>query len=351
MGMNREFPAHILAQPVCLFLCALLCTASPRHPRNSQPSSRQSYSSLSFVEEPALLDSDAADDKSTGESNLAIPSGTILPVRLNSTISSAKSTPGQVIAGRIMQDVPLSPGVKIRAGSKVIGHIIEVTSASTGANARISLQFDKLVASHQTIPITTNLRAIAGFMQILEAQTPTIGPGESDVFRWLTTVQVGGDVVYGEGGPVTSERNADLILGRKLNDGVLGQVRAKEGTKCRGAIDGNDSPQALWVFSTDACGTYGLEHISITHAGRTDPTGIIVLASDSGNVKIPAGTGMLLRVNANHTRVDSSKFEDIHVEGAPRSVFSRGRAVIDAGQLAGGPGVGQFLLRDTYAGI
>jgi hypothetical protein len=136
-------------------------------------------------------------------------------------------------------------------------------------------------------------------MQIAEAQIPTSGPGESDVYRWLTTVQVGGEVVYGEGGPVTTAENANQIVGKQVNGGVLGQARAKEGTKCRGAVDGNDSPQALWVFSSDACGTYGLAKISIAHAGRTDPVGVIVLTSDSGNFKIAGGAGMLLRVNAN----------------------------------------------------
>ncbi len=197
-----------------------------------------------------------------------------------------------------MQDVPLSPGVRIRAGSVVIGHVLDVSAATDGAKTRISLQFDKLVFSHQTIPITTNLRAIAGFMQVIEAQTPPIGAGESEVFRWLTTVQVGGDVVYGSGGPVTSGDNSQTV-GKQVNGGVLSQVRAKEGTKCRGAIDGNANPQALWVFSSDACGTYGLEHIEIAHAGRTDPTGVIVLTSGSGDLKIRAGAGMLLRVNAN----------------------------------------------------
>ncbi len=195
-----------------------------------------------------------------------------------------------------MQDVPLSPGVRIKEGSKVLGHVVEVT---TGAQAHISLQFDKLVSSHQTISITTNLRAIAGFMEILEAQIPPIGPGESDVFNWLTTVQVGGDVVYGEGGPVSTGEDANQIVGKAVNGGVLGKVRAKEGTECRGAIDGNDSPQALWVFSSDACGTYGLEHIRIAHAGRTDPTGVIVLISNKGGLKLPSGAGMLLRVIAS----------------------------------------------------
>src|SRR5271168_2762602 len=231
--------------------------------------------------------------------NLSIPPGTILPVRLIPSMSSANARPGRVITGRIMQDIPLPAGIKIREGSEVIGHVLEVIPATAGAGARISLQFDKLVSSHQTIPITTNLRAIAGFMQVIEAQTPQFGAGESEVFRWLTTVQIGGDVVYGAGGPVTSGDAGNQIVGRAVNGGVLSQIRAREGTKCRGASDGNDARQALWVFSSDACGTYGLDHISIAHAGRTDPAGVIILASDGGELKIRGGAGMLLRVNAS----------------------------------------------------
>jgi hypothetical protein len=196
-----------------------------------------------------------------------------------------------------MQDVPLGSGKRIHEGSKVIGHIVEVTSATASAQARISLQFDKLLSENQIIPITTDLRAITSFVGVSEAQTPTMAPGEGDNFDALPTVQVGGDVVYGFGGPVTTEANADDVVGKELKDGVLGQVRAKEGTKCRGAMDGNDSPQALWVFSSDACGTYRLEHIRIAHAGRTAPAGVIVLVSDSGKLKISGGAGMLLRVN------------------------------------------------------
>jgi len=229
----------------------------------------------------------------------AVSSGTVLPVRLNVTISSTKCKPGQEITGRIMQRVPLPSGIFIREGSRVTGHIVAVNPVATGTAARVSLQIDTLIVAHQAIPIVTNLRAIAGFMEIAQAQTPPIGPGESDVYRWLTTVQVGGDVVYGKGGAVTASSNADEVVGREANGGVLGQLRSKNGTKCRGAIDGNETPQALWVFSSDACGTYGLEHLEILHAGRTDPAGVIVLASNSGNLKIPAGAGMLLRVTSS----------------------------------------------------
>jgi hypothetical protein len=196
-----------------------------------------------------------------------------------------------------MQDVPLSSGIRIKDGSKVVGSIVEVTEASAGKPATISLRFDRLVSGHQQIPITTNLRAIAGFMRITEAQTPPIGPGESDVYRWLTTVQVGGDVVYGEGGPVTIHNDPNDVVGKAVAGGVLGQLRPNEGAKCRGASEGNEAPQALWVFSSDACGTYGLEHIRIVSSGRSGTTGVIVFSSDKGDVRIPGGAGMLLRVN------------------------------------------------------
>jgi hypothetical protein len=166
------------------------------------------------------------------KNNYAIPPGTILPVRLNSTISSAESKPGQVITGRIMQDVPSASGIRIKEGSKVVGHIVEVAPASAGKPAAISLRFDKLDSGHQEIPITTNLRAIAGFMRINEAQTPPIGPGESDVYRWLTTVQVGGDIVYGEGGPVTTHNDPNDVVGKAVIGGVLAQVRANEAEEC-----------------------------------------------------------------------------------------------------------------------
>jgi dihydropyrimidinase len=50
-------------------------------------------------------------------------------------------------------------------------------------------------------------------------------------------------------------------------------------------------------------------------------------------------------------RVDYSMFEGVHVKGVPKTVFSRGRAVIDGGKFVGRAGAGQFVRRQTYSRI
>ena len=146
------------------------------------------------------------------------------------------------------------------------GHIVEITPAASGNGAKVSIRFDKLYLASHWVPLVTNLRAIAGFMTVLEGSMPEELPSEGTPYEWLPTTQIGGDSVYGAGGPVTSGENTSVV-GKSVSNGVLARVSAKEGTRCREAINGNDHPQALWVFSTDACGPYGIAHLNIPHAG------------------------------------------------------------------------------------
>lgn len=224
-----------------------------------------------------------------------IPSGTILPVRLNSTLSSAKTKPGQIVTARVMQNVPLPDGQKIRSGATVIGHVTAITPASNGTRGGISLRFDILKTSRARIPITTNLRAVASFVEVHDTQVPPMGSDRGTPEDDYTTEQIGGDTVYRGGGPV---EGASGTVGKPVYDGVLDQVNANPDGGCRGAIGSNSAPQALWVFSSDACGTYGLPHLKIVRAGRTSPAGEITLESTGGPVKVTAGAGMLLRIDS-----------------------------------------------------
>ncbi|MGA8490222.1 MAG: hypothetical protein WB711_07355 [Terriglobales bacterium] len=224
----------------------------------------------------------------------AIPAGTILPVALNSSLNSRKLKAGQLITARVMQDVPLSPELKLHAGAKVIGHVIDVKPANGIAKAQVSIRFDTLLMSKQSIPIITDLRALASMMAVEQAQLPEAGPDRGTSENAWTTDQIGGEVVYRGGGPVA---NGLQFVGTPTANGVLVHISAKPGSSCRGDVEGKDRLQALWVFSSDACGVYDFVDLNIVHAGRTDPVGLITLKSDHGDVNVRAGSGMLLRVN------------------------------------------------------
>ena len=235
----------------------------------------------------------------TSVSKVEVPPGTILPVLLGTTISPAKAKSGKIIRGQIAQDVPLPSGSKIPKGSKVEGHVVENISAENGMGAKISIRFDTLRFRDETLAITTNLRAIAGFMAVLDAGIPNQAVGEGDVSNWMTTTQIGGDSVFGIGGQVTSAHNATEVVGKSpMSGGVLVELRPNASANCRGPLNGNNNPQALWVFSSDACGTYGLSKVNILHAGRTAPVGTVILDLRGPNTKIQSGAGLLLRVIA-----------------------------------------------------
>jgi hypothetical protein len=222
-----------------------------------------------------------------------IPAGTILPAQLSSSLRSNRLRPGQAIQARVMQDVPLPGHSRIRAGTKVIGHVVAVTPASQVAGAKVSLRFDTLAVGKQRIPLVTNLRALATMMDVSEAQVPESGPdrGTSE-YSWITD-QIGGEIAYHGRGAIV---NGSHVVGYSEAGGALVQVSSRPGTKCRSAVDGNDQPQALWVFSSDACGLYDFPNVTLAHAGRTNPLGEIKLESSKGDINIRGGSGLLLRV-------------------------------------------------------
>src|ERR1700675_929091 len=237
-------------------------------------------------------------DPSTGRGAklepLEIPAGTVLPVRLNRGLSSKNARAGQEVTGRIMQDVPLPKNEKIPEGAKVIGTIVSAERSVNAANGRLSFRFNTLEIHHRKIPIVVSLRVVAGFMEVQSAQTPEFSPGFGTPYIWATTRQIGGDEVYGVGGPVTN--HSSETVGKGVYGGVLVHVRAQPEFKCRGPLDAEDRLQALWVFSSAAWGVYGIQGVTIAHAGRTEPVGEIGLVAEQQDLLVRGASGMLLRV-------------------------------------------------------
>lgn len=230
-------------------------------------------------------------------SQTKISVGTVIPVQLSSSVDVRKAKPGQTITARVAQDVPLYNGGSIKAGSRVMGEILTVTQARGSQPATLTFSFDKVEMNGQVLPIVTNLRALASPLEVQSSQTQVSGDDRGSTPPWAETVTlIGGDVVYRETGKVNNgldEVGKSVYAG---GWGVLSRVSASPEGRCRGALGAGDQPQALWVFSHNACGVYGY-NATIVHSGRTNPEGTIVLALADHDFVLSNGSALLLRVN------------------------------------------------------
>jgi hypothetical protein len=220
----------------------------------------------------------------------AVPAGSILPIQMEKGLNASHARPGQEIRARVTQDIP---GTKIRRGTEVFGKVVQVSTTSSGT--KLELRFDAIEAGGQRVPLTVDLRALASPSEISSAEIGDYGPDGGIGIDQETTHQIGGEDNY-RGGRLV--RAGSETVGKSVGDGVLAQARTSPGERCRSIVADNQNPQALWLFSTDACGVYGYD-FRIEHAGRTDPRGDIVLTSDSSKLNVNSGTGMLLRVQGS----------------------------------------------------
>jgi hypothetical protein len=218
-----------------------------------------------------------------------LPVGTAIPVMLNSGINAKKDKVGQKLEGKVKQEIALPSGSKIKSGSQVRGHIVDVTPAAAGGS-RVVVTFDTLDDHGRAIPLAVSLRAVASFESVYQARLPIGASSNSEVTDEWVTRQVGGDVVNRGRGAVASNAG---IVGR-WSGGVWAKLTPAPQAGCP-AEDDNESEQSLWIFSTSACGAYGLRDLKLAHTGRTDPVGMITLESTK-DLLIRGGSGWLLLV-------------------------------------------------------
>jgi len=223
-----------------------------------------------------------------------IPGGTIIPVSLDGGLKAEDARNGDVVELRVKQEVPLPHSGKVAARSKIMGYVASAERDSDGTGLNLSIRFDKLQYGDKTVPIVTSLRAMASYQAVRWSQMPQGGADAGTPAGWGTTVLIGGDIRFGDGGKVRTA--AKQVVGKGVRGGVLVHIRADTEKGCEGPVNGEDYPQALWVFSSGACGLYDLKGVTIKHSGGSDPLGEITLSFDKERKKLESGTGMLLRI-------------------------------------------------------
>ncbi len=221
----------------------------------------------------------------------SLPPGTALPIMMGSSINSKKARSDETIDGKLMQEVRLKDGRLLKSGAHIYGHII-ANEKTSGGGSKIVLSFDRLEADGQTIPLRVGLLAVASMASVANAGLPV--NGNNSPMDWITR-QIGGDVVNRGRGIVTSSQG---VIGKYLQSGeVIAKLTPNPQAGCPGG-DGYDQDQALWLFSSSACGPHSLKNLKIEQNGITDTPGTVTLVS-TGNLEIRGGSGWLLITTAN----------------------------------------------------
>lgn len=226
----------------------------------------------------------------------SIPAGTILPIRIDKPISVKDAKPDQSLEASVMQDVPLPLG-KIPMKTKAMGTIVSVEKDADGTGAKLTFKFTHLEDKKNRVAIVAYLRAIAGPLAVRSSQMSGTGADSGSPAGWQTTVQVGGDVRFGDGGKVVHDKE---VVGKGVIGGVLVHISANPALGCDGPDAGNPL-QALWVFGSNACGVYGMKGVKLAHAGKGAPIGEITLHFEKDDMRIEPGTGILLRLAPRST--------------------------------------------------
>ena len=221
-----------------------------------------------------------------------LPVGTMLPVQLNTTLRAEKLKAGDRVSGKLAQYVDVN-GIRLPRGTEVTGKVVQAAGISGSSPARLALVFDGVRIQGRDVPITTSLRALASMQAVYEAELPTndITDFGSTIRDWNTT-QIGGQAVYRGDGKVMD--GADVVGRATMVGEVFGTPKTWPWSACMRDRASN-TIQSFWVFSTDACGVYGLEGLKLAHAGRTEPVGQIMLEAPR-KLEIRGGSGWLLVV-------------------------------------------------------
>jgi hypothetical protein len=218
-----------------------------------------------------------------------IPAGTVIPIMLNTGLNAGKESAGKQIEGKVMQDVPTPLGFTINRGSRITGHVVSA-GMSDASGSSIVLKFESIQDRGRTIPLTAAVLAVASMQSVAQAQAPiNSNPDMQPASQWVTR-QVGGDVVNrGQTKVGTPSGSTGTWL---EGSSVLIKLTPNADAGCPGG-HGYDRPQAVWIFSSAACGAYDLGNARIASSGATPPLGNVSITSDR-NVQIRGGSGWLL---------------------------------------------------------
>jgi hypothetical protein len=206
--------------------------------------------------------------------------GSVIPVRLTSTVDARKAKAGDKIEARITQDLTARSGeLLVPQDTKVVGHITEVQARTKEQKeSQVGIAFDHAVMKDgSAVSLPMSIQAIVA-LQILSA-----GNNSDDE----------------EAGPPTAAPSPGALpqSGRSSGIGTRAASPAPSSVPVGGeppasASTGNLDRRSI---TANTQGIVGIPDLRLSTPGDVAPGSLIT--SEKNNVKLESGTLMLLRVN------------------------------------------------------
>jgi hypothetical protein len=215
----------------------------------------------------------ANDGSESQNRTIRLAPGTIIRVELAKSIDAKKAKVGDEVIAKTLDDF-LSDKSEVLAprGSRVLGHVTEVSPHQGESASALAIAFDKIVLKSGTdVPLKASIQAIGS----PESNAGAVGE------------PIGGS---GNSGEISSMPSTS----RGAYGGAAANPNIPDTANSPGAVsqEGTSSTAVNGRLSPNAQGVVGMSGVSLSTGAAQDS----LLTSPKHNVKLDSGTQMILRV-------------------------------------------------------
>jgi hypothetical protein len=202
------------------------------------------------------------------------PSGTLLPVELSKALDAKKSKANDRIEARTATDLLAHGQIVVPRNTKIIGHVTEAKAHSkTSPDSTLGISFDRvLLKGGREVPLQVAVQAIARPLQV--GSGPEANVPRPDRQAGLSAPGQHGPMGDASTSGVPSSYPGDLTPDPIARNGSTGSENS-----------------TIIPLSPTSKGVVGMKGLSLDTSGPA-----AILSSNSGNVRLEAGTQLILRV-------------------------------------------------------
>lgn len=207
------------------------------------------------------------------QNNGASPQAVTAFAVLTKTVESKTAVAGQELTFRTLRDVKVNDVVIIPAGTELVGRVADVGAKAEGGGRTLSVVvLSALMKDGGTMPLKAIIAAVAAPHKDALAEDPVYGMMHSKE-PTMTGATAGGAV----------------------SSGTLSQSSKASSTAAVATADIEGRRAAPLSLAEDSQGAIGYDGLSITWELRIPPP-LTIFATKSKNIKLEAGTQLLLRM-------------------------------------------------------